>query len=56
MQFIDEDIHSLKQNASQFNQNYESDFNAPSRRLLLMHALHYLIFIKEKLTLNEEEG
>lgn len=56
MNFINDDINSLKQNGSKFKNNYESDFSLFSRRLLLAHTLHYLIFIKNKLKLNQEDG
>jgi len=54
MSFIDEDFNCLKQDSSEYNDNYESDFNVISRRLALTHALHYILFLKNKLKHNEE--
>jgi len=56
MSFIDNDLNSLEQDSSEYHNNYESDFNVLSRRLVLSHTLNYLLFIKGKLKLNEEIG
>ena len=56
MSIIDDDLASLHQESSEYTNNYESDFNIASRKLVLSHALSYLIFIKDKLKRNEEVG
>jgi len=56
MSFIDDDFKSLQQDSSEYAHNYESDFNMLSRRLVLSHALSYLISIKDKLKISEEAG
>jgi hypothetical protein len=56
MSFLDQDFNSLEQDPSDYSNNYESDFNVASRRLVLSHALNYLLTIKDKLQINEEAG
>jgi len=56
MSFIDGDFTSLEQDSSEYKDNYESDYNILSRRLALSHAISYLLFIKNKLKINEEAG
>ena len=56
MSFIDDDFTSLQQESSEYTNNYESDYNIVSRRLVLSHALNYLLFIKDKIKHNEKIG
>lgn len=53
MSFIDEDYRSLEQTTEQFQNHFESAYNPVARSLTLLHTLHYLVFVKDKIKENE---
>jgi len=55
MSFIDQDFVSVEE-TSQYKDNFESNFNALSRNLTYVHALDYLILVKDVIENNKKNG